>query len=254
MNRVSFNDTSSMSSQRSSGESAVLFYSNRCPHSQMILKTLDSTNLSGSIRKICVDFPGVKIPSVVQSVPTLIARGVNRPIVGGEIGQWIQQQGRAQASMAARPTQAPMNQVAPTGMNGRTTAMSQGAPAAPSSVSGALQMDTGGLGCYNDLDDCYSTVDGVDTPVRSNVRYTSLMDDASFASTAPSQGPAAFGDRGHVDRKAQERKMEADQQLERIKNERMQQNAGFHQRNPLVPSGYKATAIPPTFRNTIKSI
>ncbi len=255
MSRVSFNDMSSMASQRSNGgESAVLFYSNRCPHSQMILKTLESTNLAGSIRKISVDYPGVKIPSVVQSVPTLIARGFNRPIVGGEIGQWIQQQSKVMASMSSRPTQASVNPgVSATQMNGRTAPMAQ---QIPSSTSGALLMDTGGLGCYNDLDDCYSTIDGVEPPTRSNTKYTSLMDDmsVSVAGTAMPNGGGFGGERGYVDRKAQERKDESDRQLQRMKDERMQQMAGFHQKNPMVPSGYKAANIPPTFRNTIKNI
>lgn len=47
------------------------------------------TKLSDFVRKVCVD-GNVKIPSVVKSVPTLIARGINRPLVGDQVFSWLE--------------------------------------------------------------------------------------------------------------------------------------------------------------------
>lgn len=98
-------DNLSMSSQMSSNlntqseisrpskerkEIGVLFYSNNCEHSKKFLIGLMKTNFNDLVRKVCVDKRDVKIPSIVTDVPTLIARGINRPLVGEQVFAWLE--------------------------------------------------------------------------------------------------------------------------------------------------------------------
>jgi hypothetical protein len=71
-------------------EVGVLFYSANCEHSKKFLVDLMKTKINDLVRKICVDKSDVKIPSVVRSVPTLIARGINRPLVGEQVFAWLE--------------------------------------------------------------------------------------------------------------------------------------------------------------------
>jgi hypothetical protein len=71
-------------------EVGVLFYSSNCEHSKKFLLDLMKTKLNDLVRKICVDKSDIKIPSVVRSVPTLIARGINRPLVGEQVFAWLE--------------------------------------------------------------------------------------------------------------------------------------------------------------------
>ena len=71
-------------------EIGVLFYSNSCEHSKKFLISLMKTNFNDLVRKICVDKKDVKVPSIVTSVPTLVARGINRPLVGEQVFAWLE--------------------------------------------------------------------------------------------------------------------------------------------------------------------
>lgn len=71
-------------------EIGVLFYSNNCEHSKKFLIGLMKTNFNDLVRKVCVDKRDVKIPSIVTDVPTLIARGINRPLVGEQVFAWLE--------------------------------------------------------------------------------------------------------------------------------------------------------------------
>ena len=96
--------------------------------------------------------------------------------------------------------------------------------------------------------------------IQSNRKYSSISDDCSI-SVAPTQ---TYGnDRGHGDsRKSREVNDESSRKLEQMKNERMQQMAGIHHKNPYIPPSVgggnpsmpRSNGIPATFRNTIKSI
>jgi hypothetical protein len=71
-------------------EIGVLFYSNSCEHSKKFLIGIMKTNFNDLVRKVCVDKRDVKIPSIVTDVPTLIARGINRPLVGEQVFAWLE--------------------------------------------------------------------------------------------------------------------------------------------------------------------
>lgn len=49
----------------------ILFYSNKCPHCDKLLKNIDEFELCDNIEKICVD-NNDKIPKNIKSVPTII--------------------------------------------------------------------------------------------------------------------------------------------------------------------------------------
>jgi hypothetical protein len=83
-------DPESSNSNDKKKELGVLFYSNNCDHSKTFITNLMKTKLNDFVRKICVDGSNVKIPSVVKSVPTLIARGINRPLVGDQVFAWLE--------------------------------------------------------------------------------------------------------------------------------------------------------------------
>jgi hypothetical protein len=71
-------------------EIGVLFYSNNCDHSKKFLIDLMKSTVNDLVRKICVESKGVKIPSVIKNVPTLVARGINRPLVGEQVFAWLE--------------------------------------------------------------------------------------------------------------------------------------------------------------------
>jgi len=91
------NDQMSQSSQQQSNQTGdkkkelgVLFFSNNCEHSKTFLVNLMKTKINDLVRKVCVDGNTMKLPSVVKSVPTLIARGINRPLVGEQVFAWLE--------------------------------------------------------------------------------------------------------------------------------------------------------------------
>ncbi len=84
-------------------EIGVLFFSNNCSHSRAFLTALYKTPFNDLVRKICIDKGDVKIPRIITEVPTLIARGIQRPLVGDQVGAWLEnelQKGSSQKSNA----------------------------------------------------------------------------------------------------------------------------------------------------------
>lgn len=93
------NDTSSIQSNMVSQsnspsgnkrEIGVLFYSNNCSHSRAFLASLYKTPFNDLVKKICIDKGDVKIPRIITEVPTLIARGIQRPLVGEQVQAWLE--------------------------------------------------------------------------------------------------------------------------------------------------------------------
>lgn len=75
-------------------ELAVLFYSNNCSVSKAFLSQLYKSTLNEKIRKVCVDRSDVKIPRIITAVPTIVARGINRPIVGEQTMAWLENENK----------------------------------------------------------------------------------------------------------------------------------------------------------------
>jgi hypothetical protein len=81
--------------QQPTKEKGVLFYSQSCAHSKKFLEALVKVEpLFKSIRKVCVD-GNSNIPPMVTSVPTLIVRGINRPLMGEQVFSWLSNETKA---------------------------------------------------------------------------------------------------------------------------------------------------------------
>jgi hypothetical protein len=70
----------------------LLFYSNSCPYSMRIIKTLQETaNADKILRVVCVDYQIDKIPSEIHSVPALLVptSGGNKVVFDMELYEWL---------------------------------------------------------------------------------------------------------------------------------------------------------------------
>lgn len=81
----------------------LLFFSQRCPHSQRFLKELSNTPYYHNFIHINVDEGKYKIPANVKSTPTIIVPEFNRPLAGPEVFQWVQF--KLQKAQQANPQQ-----------------------------------------------------------------------------------------------------------------------------------------------------
>lgn len=70
----------------------ILFYSNKCKHCVNLLSLIQTSGLNGSYKYILVDDPKIKLPDIIEKVPTLIVKGMNKPLVGKEVFTWIKSQ------------------------------------------------------------------------------------------------------------------------------------------------------------------
>lgn len=86
----------------------LLFFSQKCPHSQRFLKELSNTPYFHNFIHINIDEGKYKIPANVKSTPTIIVPEFNRPLAGPEVFQWIQF--KIQKNQQANPQQAQQQQ------------------------------------------------------------------------------------------------------------------------------------------------
>jgi hypothetical protein len=253
MNRSGFNDNYSMVSNmtnmtgmtRSNGEIAILFYSDRCNHSRAIMVTIANSPLHPMIKKVCVDNPAAKIPRIVTSVPTLIARGINRPLVGQEINDWVSKN-------------MPSKQQSGGSMGGGAQISQRPSSSFAGSSSGPSAAQDVGLGCLmSSADDTYSFLEGVQDDGLKLGRFAGLNDDCSISTPvdASSSGKGNMYDskKGNSDK--------TNMDLDRLKQER---NSILGPRNPMGPNGgmpyqqgggqRQIQSIPNNFNNIIKNI
>jgi hypothetical protein len=67
----------------------ILFYSLECKHSKLILQKLQDENMINDFKLI--DIKKIKVlPKIITSVPTIIAKDINRPLVGIHAFNWIE--------------------------------------------------------------------------------------------------------------------------------------------------------------------
>ena len=75
--------------------SHILFYSNRCQHSQQFIQLLKQVGIAEEITQVCIDHtPRHRIPGTVKSVPTLVIAGSLTPLVGDQAFLWLQEESR----------------------------------------------------------------------------------------------------------------------------------------------------------------
>ena len=70
----------------------ILFYSNKCQYCINLLSLIKSSGQQENYKYISVDDQSIKLPDIIQKVPTLIVKGMNKPLVGKEIFSWISSQ------------------------------------------------------------------------------------------------------------------------------------------------------------------
>jgi len=70
----------------------ILFYSNKCQHCINLLSLIKTNGLNESYKYILVDDSNIKLPDIIEKVPTLIVKGMNKPLVGKEVFTWIKSQ------------------------------------------------------------------------------------------------------------------------------------------------------------------
>ena len=161
--------------------SHILFYSNRCHHSQQFLQQLQQTGYANAITQVCIDnTPKHRIPNNVTSVPTLIIAGNMTPIVGDQAFLWLQEQVRQEQ---ARQQQQSQNYAS---MGNTTASQAGGAPgnaesAGPEAWHGA---EMGG----SSYSDAYSFLDA-DTSSGSSIpkSFAFLGEGSSQPQNTPNQ-------------------------------------------------------------------
>lgn len=78
-----------------SQQSHVLFFSNRCQHSQQFVQQLKQAGMANSVTQVCIDHtPRNRIPDTVKSVPTLVIAGSLTPLVGDQAFLWLQEEAK----------------------------------------------------------------------------------------------------------------------------------------------------------------
>ena len=68
----------------------VVYYSERCPTSINLLRTLRMNNLSNFFKFVCIDSMLKRLPPCIQTVPTMLVNGEQRPLVAKEAFEWIE--------------------------------------------------------------------------------------------------------------------------------------------------------------------
>ena len=67
----------------------LLFYSLDCKHSKLMLQKLQDENMINDFKLI--DIKKIKVlPKIITSVPTIIVKDINRPLVGLHAFNWIE--------------------------------------------------------------------------------------------------------------------------------------------------------------------
>jgi hypothetical protein len=70
----------------------ILFFSDNCFHCTNLINLIHTSKTFDNYKFISVDNPSIKIPEIIEKVPTLIVKGMNKPLIGKEVFNWIQSQ------------------------------------------------------------------------------------------------------------------------------------------------------------------
>lgn len=69
----------------------ILFYSTRCDACRRLIIIMKNENLIPYFKLICVDDKLNRLPPQIQAVPTMLIKGVKKPLVCEETFKWIEQ-------------------------------------------------------------------------------------------------------------------------------------------------------------------
>ena len=79
----------------------VLFYSNKCQHSKDALEIINKNNLN--ILTVSIE-SGIKLPSFLKVVPTLIVPNIKMPLEGSNVFEWMKKYIQQNTSSVPQPT------------------------------------------------------------------------------------------------------------------------------------------------------
>ena len=84
---------------------SLFFYSNYCQHCKQIVREINKSVVSSSIRYVCIDSQNVrdKLPQYIKSVPSLVVGDTNQIFVGNQILGWLQMQSLVQKQTNTTP-------------------------------------------------------------------------------------------------------------------------------------------------------
>ena len=68
---------------------SYIFYSSQCMHSMKLINLIQTENLINEFNLIQLETNRDKIPSYIQSVPTIVAPNLSKPLIGKECINWI---------------------------------------------------------------------------------------------------------------------------------------------------------------------
>ena len=69
----------------------LIFYSNSCDYCRDLAKLMADVGVLNNFKRFCTDDPNIKIPSIIKTVPTIIVRGINKPLSGTDAFNYIKQ-------------------------------------------------------------------------------------------------------------------------------------------------------------------
>ena len=69
----------------------LIFYSNSCDYCRDLAKLMAEVGVLNNFKRFCTDDPNIKIPSIIKTVPTIIVRGINKPLSGSDAFNYIKQ-------------------------------------------------------------------------------------------------------------------------------------------------------------------
>jgi len=70
--------------------SFIVFYSNRCPYCDRLIKIIQAEQLVNNCQLICFESNPDKIPTIITNVPTIIAQNLSKQLIGLEAIEWVQ--------------------------------------------------------------------------------------------------------------------------------------------------------------------
>jgi len=79
----------------------ILFYSNKCKHSQKAIQIINKHNIN--IEKICIDDNKIKLPSFLKVVPTIIDKKNPQPLEGNNVFGWLEQHSKKVVKEVKKP-------------------------------------------------------------------------------------------------------------------------------------------------------
>lgn len=82
----------------------VLFYSNKCQHSKDALEIINKNNLN--ILTVSIE-SGIKLPSFLKVVPTLIVPNIKMPLEGSNVFEWMKKYIQQNTSSVPQARQTP---------------------------------------------------------------------------------------------------------------------------------------------------